>query len=157
MHRLFSLLLIAGTLSAQTASVRWSGTTGDVTTTSSTVTIQQPTSAARSVALESVVVYCANACNITQAQNGTAATSTAGTLRTLTNTSGSAVTKFWTASNVGAGTAIAGIFHLSAGSTVVLDLTKLSLPKSNSGAVNYSVTAAGSSGVINITIYGSEQ
>lgn len=157
MHRLFSLLLLAGVLSAQTASIRWSGTTGDVTTTASVVTIQQPTSAAKSVTLESCVVYCANACVITQAQNGTAASATAGTLRALTNTSGSIVTKFWTASNVGGGTAVAGTFHLAAGSTVVLDLTKISLPKSNSGAVNYSVTATSASGVTNITMYGSEQ
>lgn len=157
MHRLFSLLFIAGILSAQTASIRWSGTTGDVTTTASVVTIQQPATAAKSVTLESCVVYCANACTVTQAQNGTAATTTAGTLRALTNTAGSIVTKFWTASNVGSGTAVAGIFHLAAGNTVVLDLTKISLPKSNSTAVNYSITAISASGVTNITIYGSEQ
>lgn len=155
MKPLLLLLLIAAPTWAQ--NIRWSGTTGDITTTSLTATIQQPATAAKAVALESAVIYCANACTITQAQNGTGATTTAVSLVALTNTSGTIKTTFFKSSNVGAGTAVAGTYRLAAGQTMVLDLSRISLPNTSAITVNYSVTAASSSGVINITFIGSEK
>lgn len=154
--KLLPLLLILASYS-QAQNIRWGGTTGDVTSTGLVATIQQPSSGAKLVTLETAVVYCAVACTVLQAQNGTAATATAGTLTAITNTSGSIVTKFFTASNVGGGTSVPGIFRLTAGQTAVIDLSKVSLPATSSTALNYSITLSGSSGTMNITFYGSER
>lgn len=156
MFRLLPLLLIFASYS-QAQNIRWSGSTGDVTSTSLTATIQQPTTGAKTISGESAVIYCANAYTITQAQNGTGAAATAGTLNAITNTSGTIKTTFFLSSNVSGGTMVGGTMHIAAGQTVVLDLSKVSLPPISSININYSITAASASGVCNITIIGSER
>ena len=129
MRRLIFILALTAPLFAQTTT-RWRATTGDVSLSGSaySATVQQPTVASMSGSaayLDQVQVYCSVACSVTQAVNGSAATSTAGTLQALLPTPLNAVVPltFWTNSNVGAGTDQAGITHVPAGGTVILCLT----------------------------------
>lgn len=136
--------------------IRWSADSGTVTNTT-TVTLQQPSSNAKIVTGETVTIYCSAACTISQAQNGAGATTTAGTLTPITNSTGSPVTKFFTASNVGAGTAIGpSLINLAAGQTQTLDISKVSLPKTSSININYSITVT-VTGTCIITIIGTER
>jgi hypothetical protein len=140
---------------------RYSATTGDMSLTgASTATIQQPATNGSDVILDQIVVYCSVACSVTQAANGTAATTTAGTVTPIlpapANTP--ATVKFFTASNVGSGTAQGGITHIPAGGTAVLCLSKscgagadVTLGYGGGGTSNYSVTIASISGTANIT------
>ena len=85
MKKLALLLTVSAYLMAQGPPAnqppRFVGTTGDqsLSTAGLTVTIQQNDKATRKVTLEAAVVYCSVACSISQSQNGTAATATAGT------------------------------------------------------------------------------
>lgn len=145
-------------ISLQAQQNRYSATTGDVSLTAAgtALTIQQPAANARQVKFESAIVYCSVACNITQAQNGAAATATAGTATALTPTLEGAQATVWTASNVGAGTAIGPLLHINPGpNTQVIDLSKLSM--GNTGAnTNYTVSISSITGTANITIVWSE-
>src|SRR5579885_2421991 len=151
---------IASLASAQQIS-RWSATTGDVVLSASgtAATVQQPAQNGVHVLLESATVYCSVACNITQAANGTAATATSGTVKPLlpTSMSASAPFNFFTASNVGAGTAQGGILHLAAGQTMVICLStscgagqNVELAGGGSGT-NYAVSVSSITGTANIT------
>ena len=168
MKRLFLILALAAPLFAQTT-IRWSATTGDVSLSGSaySATVQQPAVASLSgsaVYLDQVQVYCSVACSVTQAVNGSAATSTAGTLQALLPTPLNAVVPltFWTASNVGTGTDQGGITHVPAGGTVILCLApscgnpaQFTLGPGSGTASNYSVTiASGVTGTVNITVFG---
>lgn len=145
---------------------RWVATTGDVSLSgaATAATIQQPAVADGSqVYLDQIVVYCSVACNVTLAANGAAATATAGTIRPLLpNVLNSPITQtFWTASNVGAGTAQGGITHIPAGATVVLCLSpscgnpaQVILGPGGGTASNYTVTVASITGTANITMFG---
>ena len=168
MRRLIFILALTAPLFAQTTT-RWRATTGDVSLSGSaySATVQQPTVASLSGSaayLDQVQVYCSVACSVTQAVNGSAATSTAGTLQALLPTPLNAVVPltFWTNSNVGAGTDQAGITHVPAGDTVILCLTascgnpaQFIVGPGRGTASNYSVTiASGVTGTVNITVFG---
>jgi len=142
-------------ISAQ-AQERYSVTTGDValTGTGTTLTIQQPAAPIRTGNFETATVYCSVACNVTQSVNGTAATTTAGTFVPLTPTATGSLLAAFTASNVGAGTAIGPIVHLGAGQTVVLDLSKLILART--AGANYSISISSITGTANITVIETE-
>lgn len=160
MKRIFAVALVAAlALIAQTPSPRFSATTGDVSLSaaSTALTIQQPASNAKQVALETAVVYCSVACNITQAQNGAAATANAGTaVSSLPGSSAAAVANVFTASNVGAGTTIPPVLHLAGGATVTLDLSSLTMGNTGS-ATNYTISTSSITGTANITIYWRER
>lgn len=142
---------------------RFFATTGDASlvATGTTATVQQPTTNANPVTLEQAVVYCSVACSVTQAANGTNATTTAGTvIPILPNQLNVPVpVNFFTASNVGAGTAQAGIIHIPAGSTVVLCLAKSCgngqdvVIGAGGTAWNYSISIGSITGTANITFY----
>lgn len=155
-------LAFCGLASAQflplVASSRYSATTGDVSLSGSatTLTIQQPATGAKQVALETATVYCSVACNVTQAQNGAAATATAATLTPITSTGQAPSATAWTASNVGSGTAVGPILHLAAGATVVIDLSRVTMGTGGTGT-NYSVTVSSITGTANITILENEK
>ena len=163
MKKLIFLLVLAIPAFSQQAT-RWFATTGDMTlSAASTATVQQvATTNSQLVTLDQAVVYCSVACNITQAANGAAATSTAGTVTPILPAQLNAPIPitFWTTSNVGTGTAQGGIMHLPAGSTVVLCLSKscgnaADVTLGNGGtATNYSITIGSISGTANITFYG---
>jgi hypothetical protein len=150
-------LSIAFALSALAifAQGRYSATTGDVSLSSAgtTLTLQQPSTAGagRQITLESATVYCSVACSITQAMNGAAATSTAGTLTPISPAMKPAYSSVFTASNVGAGTAIGGIIHLGAGQTIVLDLSQITIGAGLANA-NYSISIGSLTGTVNITL-----
>jgi hypothetical protein len=146
------------------AQTRYSATTGDVVLNpgATTATVQQPASNGSDVVIDQIMVYCSVACSITQAANGAAATTTAGTVTPLlpapANTP--ATVKLFTASNVGAGTAQGGITHIPAGGTVVLCLSRscgnsadVVIGRGSGTASNYSVTVASITGTANITFY----
>jgi hypothetical protein len=137
------------------AQYRYSATTGDVNLTAAgtSFTIQQPASGGKLLQLETAVVYCSVTCNITQSVNGSAATATAGTAAALPPGGPPASATVWTASNVGAGTAIGGITHLaSAPNTINLDLSKLSFGAGAGTGANYTVTISSITGTANITL-----
>lgn len=144
--------------------IRYSATTGDVSITSGTAaTVQQPATNGTDVLIEQIVVYCSVNCSVTQAANGTAATSTAGSISPLlpAPTNNNAAATFWTSSNVGSGTAQGGITHIPGGATAILCLARSC---GNGGDIligygagttsNYTLTiAAAGSGTGNITFY----
>jgi hypothetical protein len=143
---------------------RWSATTGDVSLTAQTTaaTIQQAANSPTDVVIEQIVVYCSVACNATQAANGSAATSTAGTIYPLLPVplNWPPPFTFWTASNVGSGTTQGGIMHLAAGQTVTFCLSKacgaggdVTIGKGAASAANYTVNISSITGTANITFY----
>lgn len=163
MIKTVTLFMLASLLGAQ-QQTRWAATTGNVAQGGATytATIQQPATNQAQVLLDQIVVYCSVDCVITQSANGTAATATAGTVTPiLPSQSNTPVSvKFWTASNVGAGTAQGGALNLSAGATAVLCLgtscgnaTQITLPTGGTAA-NYSVTVSAITGTSNVTFYG---
>lgn len=167
MKHLLLIAALAASLSAQNT-IRWMATTGDVSLSGAgtSATVQQPATATLSGGqgfIDQIVVYCSVACNVTLAANGTAATSTAGTftplLPTVLNTP--VPLTFWTASNVGTGTAQGGIVHIPAGGTVTLctspscgNPAQVSIGPGAGAASNYTVTISSITGTANITIYG---
>lgn len=152
-----SLLLSA--FAQQTA--RFSATTGDVSLSSAgtALTIQQPATNGKQVYFEAAVVYCSVSCSVTQAQNGAAATATAGTANPLMpyGASTAAAATVWTASNVGSGTAAGGITHLSAGQTLTFDLSKISMGVNAGASANYTVSVGSITGTANITMIWGEK
>lgn len=157
------ILLLALPLFAQNQ-VRWAATTGNVSQTGATytATIQQPATGQTQAYLDQIVVYCSVACTVTQDANGTAATSTAGTVTPILPAQFKTPVgvTFWTASNVGNGTQQGGIINLPATSTVTLCLSpacgnpaQVLLPTGGT-ASNYSVTINAITGTSNITFYG---
>lgn len=163
-HLILLSLLVFG-LQAQN-SVSWSATTGDIALVAAgtTATIQKTATNNVLVTLEKAIVYCSVACDVTQAANGTAATATAGTIRPILPASptGTLPFNFYTASNVGSGTAQGGIVHIPAGGTVILCLSKacgnaqdVVIGRADGGVgTNYSVTISSISGTANITFFG---
>lgn len=152
------LVLAAEQGSGQPAVRRYSATTGDVALVAAgtKLTIQQPATNANSVVLEAAVIYCTVACDVTQSQNGTAATATAGTASLLLPFGVPALATVWTASNVGAGTAAGGILHLAAGERLTLDLSKVSMGNTGT-ATNYTIVVATITGTANISLFWSEK
>ena len=148
---LAGMFLLAAGL-AQTPGGRYSATTGDVAlvAASTTLTIQQPTTPVRPLRFELATIYCSVACNVNQSQNGTAATATAGTLTPISPYNQAATGRVFTASNVGAGTAIGGILHLQALQMVTLDLSQVVVP--TQAAANYSITVSAITGTANISV-----
>jgi len=147
--------------------LRWAATTGDVTLSSAgtTATVQQQSTNPAQILLDQAVVYCSVACTVTQAANGTAATTTAGTVTPiLPNQLNITVpVNFYTASNVGGGTAQGGAVHLGAGGTVVLCFTpscgnpaQVTIGTGGT-ATNYSIVISSITGTTNITFYGRAQ
>lgn len=158
LKRFFALgaLFCASAFSQET----WfSSTTGIVTLggAGATFTIQQLPSGTKTITLDTITVYCSVACTITQAQNGTAATATAGTATGLNPTSNArAQATIWTASNVGAGTSVGTPLRLAAGETRVIDVSKIVLPI-GSAAINYSISVSSITGDYAIGIVHKEQ
>lgn len=138
---------------------RYSATTGDVSLAGAgtSFTIQEPALNGRVIALEAIQVYCSVACNVSQAANGAAATTTAGTTSALLPTGAPAVATVWTASNVGAGTVMGGILHLPAGATQAIDVSKIVVGPGAGAAANYTVTISSITGTANITLIWSER
>lgn len=164
MKMILAILAMLAVPSFAQQPVRWFATTGDVSLsgTATTATIQQPAINGFPILLDQIVVYCSVACNATQAAYGAAATTTAGTVQAIIpfqiNTP--FPFNFFTASNVGTGTAQGGVTHISAGATVILCMSAscgassgVILPN-NGTNVNYSVTIASITGTANITYYG---
>ncbi len=81
MKTLFTLVILAASAWAQPQN-RFSATSGDVSLSGAgtKLTLQQPATNGKQVTMEAAVVYCSVACDLTMAQNGTAATATAGTI-----------------------------------------------------------------------------
>lgn len=134
-------------------------TSGDVSlsASSTTFTIQVPAAAVRAAYLMSALVTTDTAGSFTQAANGTAATTTAGT---VTQTPSSIATtanqaRSFTASNVGAGTALGGKITTSAGGPgTSIDLTNAGnyVVLKPGAASNYSITIGTMTGTANITV-----
>lgn len=160
----FAALALLIPLQAQQVT-RWVATTGDVVLVSAATaaTIQQPATNGSQAYLDQIVVYCSVTCSLTLAANGAAATATAGTITPLLPSQLNApiAQTFWTASNVGTGTAQGGIVHVPAGGTVTLCLSpscgnpaQVILGIGAGTASNYTASVASITGTANLTFYG---
>ncbi len=164
MKRFLILLALASLPVFSQQTLRWSATTGDtiLVGAGTTATIQQLATNAPQTLIDQIVIYCSVACSISQSANGSAATTTAGTVRPLLPTplNTTVPINFFTASNVGGGTAQGGTIHLPEGSTVVLCLNTSCGASGNitlgtgGTASNWSVTIGTITGTANITFYG---
>ena len=137
----------------------FSSTTGTVALSGSgaTFTIQQVASGPKSLTLDTATVYCSVACVVTQSQNGTAATATAGTVVGLNpNSNARAQATVYTASNVGAGTAVGTPINVPAGQTVTIDLSKIVIPSGGTN-LNYSITVSSITGDYSIGLIHKER
>lgn len=151
-------LLCLPSLPAQPAVRTYSATTGDVVLVAAGTkfTIQQPATNANQVQLIAAVAWCSVACDLTQSQNGTAASTTAGTVTEILPFGVPALATVWTASNVGAGTAAGGILHLSAGERLTIDLSRVSMGNTGT-ATNYTFVISSITGTANITGFWGEK
>ena len=161
MKHVFNLCVLAFTLagSAFAQDTWFASSTGVVSLSGAgaTATIQRGSGTSTSITLDTATVYCSVACTITQSQNGTAASATAGTIRGLNpNSYAASAATFWTASNVGAGTSVGAPVTCTAACTVVLDLSKIALP-SGSTSFNYSITISSITGDYSIGIVHKER
>ena len=147
--------------------VRFSATTGNVSLsgTTTTATLQQPATNAGQTYIDLVTIYCSVTFTITQAANGAAATTTTGTVTPLLPTplNTTVPVNFFTASNVGTGTAQGGSVTMTAGTMQMCFAAScpgvsapLVLGTGGTGA-NYSFTIASLTGTVNITIIGHVQ
>lgn len=110
-------------------------------TSTTAVTIQRPAAANKQLKFYRAWIYCAAAQTATLKWNGTAATTTAGTVAKLP---GSAPPQgvAYTDSNVGSGTT-GGTYAVLAGTTYVLDLTPFTLGSTGANT-NLTVSTDGS-------------
>ncbi len=95
-------------------------------------------------------VQCSVACVVTISRNGTAATATAGTVTSVNPNQPAAAVKFFTASNAGSGTTLR-VFNVQAGGEYPIDLSDLTLPNTNLGTTNITISVASLTGDVNIT------
>lgn len=166
-HMLRMTLLALTLLSAWGQNtIAWKATTGDVSLSGAgtTATVQKTATNTVLVTIDKITVYCSVACNVTQAANGTAATTTAGTITPVLPDSPSGLLpfNFYTASNVGTGTDQGGIIHIPAGQTVTVCLStscgngqNVVLGAALGGVgTNYSVLVSSITGTANITFFG---
>lgn len=154
------ILLLAVCCFAQTGPVRFSSSTGKVVLSGATTafTLQQATTGTKRVQLESASVYCSVACEVSQAENGTAATATAGTANCIQPCGPAATATAWTASNVGNGTSVGSApLPVPAAGVLVLDLSKVFFSKTSTSATNYTISTNSISGTVIITFIWSEQ
>lgn len=135
---------------------------GTVTSSgTSKLTIQQPASGGKQITYNAAIVQCpGQSFSIDQSQNGTGATTTAGTAVALIPNSGAtASAKVFTASNVGGGTAVGPTLTYTSGGPQVVDLSQRTTGLSgiaNNYTVTLTNTGAGScTGVV--SIYWSEK
>jgi type IV secretory pathway TrbL component len=119
--------------------------------TAAILTVQQPATASKTVIFDKARVYCSAACTFSVERDGTAATTTAGTIAKLTSSLPNATATAWTASNVGSGTQISETYDLAAGGSLELDISKLRLV-GNGTAINVSLRVASASGTITTAI-----
>jgi hypothetical protein len=150
MRHVFQLCVIAMTLTGAAfgQDLWFTSSTGVVSLAGAgaTATIQRGSGTSSTIQLHEATVYCSVACTITQSQNGTAASSTAGSIRGLNpNSYAAATATFWTVSNVGAGTSIGAPVTCTAACTIVLDLSRIQFPKGSTN-YNYSITISSITG-----------
>lgn len=127
----------------------------EVTLSASTdrLTVQQPTTVIRTANFVGASIYCSVACTITMDRSGGIATSTAA-IPTKVNPPAAAPTiVVFTASNGSAGTTI-NKYVLSAGQTLPIDLSAISLDVTNS---NLSFTTSSITGDVKIFLMWREQ
>lgn len=127
------------------------------TANTTAMTIQQPATDPRTVQFPDggrvgASVYCAAAQTATLSWNGTAATSTAGTILLLPPATRPASATIWTASNAGSGTT-GPVFNVIAGQTFSIDLAWFKMGAAGTQN-NLTITT---SGTCTITIMWSER
>ncbi len=163
MRTAIAFVLCSGLAFGQLAT-RWKATTGDVSISAAyAATIQIPSTQSSQIYIDQIIVYGSVAISVSQAANGTAATTTAGTVKAIlpTQLNVPVPVNFFTGSDVGTGTDQAGIVHIPAGGTVIFCLSPscgapaqvILGPGSGTGS-NYTINIASASGTINVTFLG---
>jgi hypothetical protein len=151
---LFAFLVAACVGQAQVN--QYSSTSGDVSLSASgySFTIQGPVNNSKSIQLVSALIWCSVVCQVTQAQNGTAATVTAGTANVLLPTTAAAVATIFTGSDVGTGTPAGGIIHLAGGQWQTVNLSAVRM--GSTAPPNYTFTVSSITGTFNVTLFWKE-
>ncbi len=161
------LLILAALPAFGQNTVAYIATTGKVSLSSAgtAATIQQPTDGTGTQVFfprstqggappVGASIQCSVACVVTISRNGTAATGTASNSTTNVNPVNpnmpAASFRFFTASNAGGGTTLR-VFNVPAGGEYPLDLSDLTLPNTNLGTTNITISVASLTGDVNIT------
>lgn len=109
------------------------------TSGSGAVTIQQAAFGQKAAACEVITLYASAANNFLLSQNGAGATTTALTISKL-NLSPPPTINAFTASNVGTGAFVSNAYYVSAGSTFVIDCSRMYLTQN--GGINQNITVS---------------
>jgi len=160
MRKLLISIVLCLFCTAQGTPNRFSSSTGKVVLSgaATTFTLQQASVGSKKIILEGATVSCTVACEVTQAENGAAATSTAGSISCVQPCGPAATATTWTASNVGAGTTIgANPLPVPAAGVLIIDLSKVYFSKTSTSATNYSISTNSITGTVVITFIWSEQ
>jgi len=147
--KLLLLLILAFPLLAQTPYVVQKTTA--LTTAAEVITIQQPSSSAKTVEFQTAYVDCSVACTLTLERNGNAATTTLQTPTPVNAGDGASSVKAYNTSNVGVGTVLS-VVSLPASGSVTYDLTKLKLRQMNDPGQNFTIRTSSITGTVNITV-----
>jgi hypothetical protein len=115
-----------------------------------TITVQQPSSSAKRVDIYSATVYCSVTCTITLKRDGTAATTTAGTVTALSADYPTARANVFHTSNVGSGTTLTS-YVLAAGQILTIDLEGISLTQAST-ARNFSIATSSITGNVTLAV-----
>lgn len=112
-----------------------------VSASTTALTIQQPATNGAQVQGGTVSIYCAAAQTATPSWNGTAATTTAATIKLSISTLRPASATAWSGSNVGSGTS-GTVYNVPAGVERVWDISDVTMGNTGS-ATNYTWTTNG--------------
>jgi hypothetical protein len=137
------VITITATTQGKIGSPRYQISKDTTGTESSVVTVQQlaATAASKTLYFEEATVSCLAACTFTVEQNGTAATATAGTIKSINN-SPTATATAWTGSNVGTGSFVSQTFNVPATGNVTVDLSKFQIGTNAGTGGNVTIRAA---------------
>jgi hypothetical protein len=128
----------------------------DLAAAAEKVTVQQAAAGSKHVMFKSGWAYCSVICTVTLSRDGTAATTTAGTVVNASTNYPAAVATAFHTSNAGTGTAVA-VYDLSAGGSVTLDLTGYEFGVGVGTAKNLSLAVASITGNVKILLIWEEE
>lgn len=146
MKLLLTLLISLGCLQAQVGTFHAPVSATVTSSSSTTLTIQQPASGAKQVTFIAAIVQCpGQSFSVAQAYNGAGATTTAFLATPMMTTSPAqahaSLANAFSASNVGSGTTLSSLLTYTSGAIAVIDLTNPGASMTGNGITkNYSIT-----------------
>jgi hypothetical protein len=140
-RRLFLLLILS--ISAYAADEVGQYTTyqeASLTSAVQAVTVQQIASGTHDIAFKRATIWCSSAATFTLAINGTAATSTSGTVNKFNLWQPIATATSWTASNVGTGTVLKKYDFQAAQPEITIDLSYIKILRNAGTGANVTLS-----------------